>query len=275
MPDLKQANITIIGAGHMGGSLIGGLIADGYDPQMICAAAPHGDHLSMLAKRFGIRTASDNQEAIQGADIVLFAVTPAMMKTVAEECNDAINQAQPLLMSVVAGVTTTQFKGWLNGYDKLVRTMPNMPALVGSGATALFGTTEVDQAERDSAESIMRAVGLTVWVTDETMLDTVTAHSGSGPAYFFEFMAAMSGAAVELGLSKEDARLLAIQTALGAARLALETEREFDDLIQSVRVPGGTTEAALNVFDDAQLRTIVKKAMTVARDRAIELSKEG
>ena len=275
MPDQKSTKIAVIGAGHMGASLIGGLVADGYQPQNICATSRDEDHLSVLAKRFGVQTQTDNTAAIKLANAVLFAVTPPIMKGVALECADAINEVQPLLLSVVTGVTSNQFKTWLNGYDKLVRTMPNMPALVRSGATALYATSAVEQHERDTAESIMRAVGLTVWVSKESDLNAVTAHSGSGPAYFFELMAAMSQAAVELGLSEHEARLLAIQTCLGAARLALETERGFDDLIQSVRVKGGTTEAALSVFDGASFRATVKKALTAARDRAVELSNEG
>lgn len=269
---MTQSTIAFIGAGNMAGSLINGLISDGYDAQRILAADPNNAALAVLARRTGVRTTVDNAEAA-AADVVVLAVKPQTLQGVAREIAPVVQRRRPLLISIAAGIREDALQGWLGGGVALVRTMPNTPAMIGAGATVLHAGPEVTEAQRDSAESILRSVGLTRWVEDEGLLDAVTALSGSGPAYFFLVMEAMEQAAVDLGLPTETARLLTLQTALGAARMAIESEEEPATLRRRVTSPGGTTERAVAVFEDGGLRELFGRALTAARDRSVELSR--
>lgn len=269
---MTQSTIAFIGAGNMAGSLINGLISDGYDAKRIRAADPNNAALAVLARRTGVRTTVDNAEAAD-ADVVVLAVKPQTLQGVAREIAPVVQRRRPLVISIAAGIREDALQGWLGGGVALVRTMPNTPAMIGAGATVLHAGPEVTEAQRDSAESILRSVGLTRWVEDEGLLDAVTALSGSGPAYFFLVMEAMEQAAVDLGLPTETARLLTLQTALGAARMAIESEEEPATLRRRVTSPGGTTERAVAVFEDGGLRELFGRALTAARDRSVELSR--
>ena len=209
---------------------------------------------------------------MEQADIVVLAVKPQVLAEVAGSIAEAVQQTRPLVISIAAGIRTTDIDRWLGGNVALVRTMPNTPALVGSGATALFAVDTVSDEQHDMAESIMRAAGLALWVDEEKDLDAVTAVSGSGPAYFFLVMEAMQAAATSLGLPDETAKLLTLETALGAARMALESKDPPAVLRERVTSPGGTTEAALQQLEQGDLRELFKKALTAARDRATELA---
>jgi len=269
---VEQGIISFIGGGNMCSSLVGGLIADGYDPERIRVSDPGEETLASLRARFGVHTTRDNREAAAGAGVVVLAVKPQILPKVAAELAPAVQEHGTLVVSIAAGIRTTDLQRWLGAEAALVRTMPNTPALVKSGATALFATAAVTAAQRDRAESVLRAVGLTLWLENEEQMDAVTALSGSGPAYFFLVMEAMQGAAQAIGLPERTARLLTLQTAFGAAKMALESDEEPSLLRQRVTSPGGTTERALNVLEEGNLRELFRDALTAARDRSRELA---
>ncbi len=269
---MKSRTLAFIGCGNMAASLINGLIADGYDPTKIMASDPDGAKTSQLSSLLGIKATADNTEAIEFAEVVILAVKPQMLEQVASAIAPAVQKAQPLIISIAAGVQEKDIENWLGGKVALVRTMPNTPAMIKVGATVLHANPMVTNDQKNHAETIMRAVGLTQWVESESLLDAVTALSGSGPAYFFLVMEAMEAAAVELGLSQETAHLLTLQTALGAARMAMESSDSPATLRERVTSPGGTTEAAVKRFEEGGLRDLFVQALTDARDRSIELS---
>jgi pyrroline-5-carboxylate reductase len=269
---MKQQTLGFIGAGNMASSLIAGLVADGYPAQNIWASDLDAEKLDLLAGRFGICTSSNNQTVVENAQILVLAVKPQALQAVAREIGPGVRRAKPLVISLAAGVTEAAIDRWLGGDADIVRCMPNTPALVKTGATALHGNDQVSAEQRSRAEAVLRAVGLTVWVETEELLDTVTALSGSGPAYFFLFMEAMEEAAVQMGLEAATARLLTQQTALGAARLAIESDDSPAELRRRVTSPGGTTERAVGAFEQAALRATTLAAMQAAQARAVELS---
>jgi pyrroline-5-carboxylate reductase len=271
---MQNVTIGFIGAGNMATSLVGGLIADGFNAGKIIMSDVDGEKLEMLAERFGVQTTVNNEKVAEDADIVVLAIKPQSMRTVCEQIAPKVQAGKPLVISVAAGINTATLEQWLGQGLPVVRTMPNTPALVGTGATALFATKSVSAEQGNQAESIMRAVGLTVWVEDESRIDAVTALSGSGPAYFFYVMEAMQDAAEALGLSAETARLLTLQTALGAAKLAMESDENLNALRHRVTSPGGTTEQAIKVLDEHQLANLFKEAMQAAKTRSEALSAE-
>jgi pyrroline-5-carboxylate reductase len=264
--------IAFIGAGNMAGALIGGLLADGVSAGLISAADPSPEKCRALADASGIRTSPDNIEIASAADILVLAVKPQVLKAVCEGLSDSVQRTKPLVISIAAGVRCDSLQSWLGGHVALVRSMPNTPAMIQAGATVLYATPGVSEAQREAAESLLRAVGLTQWVDDEALMDAVTAVSGSGPAYYFLVMEAMMAAARDLGLSAETAHLLTLQTALGAARMALESSEPPEVLRERVTSPGGTTERALAVLEDSGLRAAFRDALRAARDRSVELS---
>jgi pyrroline-5-carboxylate reductase len=270
---MNNKTIAFIGCGNMAASLINGLIADGYDPKKIIASDPDSAKTAQLSSHLGINTAADNSSAIEHAEMVVLAVKPQMLEQVATAMAPAVQKGQPLVISIAAGVLEQDIENWLGGDIALVRTMPNTPAMIKVGATVLHANSMVTSEQKNQAETILRAVGLTQWVDDEALLDAVTALSGSGPAYFFLVMEAMEAAAVKLGLPAETAHLLTLQTALGAARMAMESSDTPAVLREKVTSPGGTTEAALKRFEEGELRDLFTQALTEARNRSIELSK--
>ena len=263
--------LGFIGAGNMASSLIGGLLADGWPADRICAADLDMQRLAEL-QRAGIHVETDNTQVARKADILVLAVKPQIMQQVAREVAPIVQQRQPLIISVAAGITLASLDEWLGGGLSLVRCMPNTPALVRSGATALLANPLCSDNQKSQAEAILRSVGLAVWVDEESHLDTVTALSGSGPAYFFLLMEAMEQAAVDMGLDREKARLLTQQTALGAARVAIESEDPPAELRRRVTSPGGTTEQAIRTFENKAFLALVLEAMQAARNRSFELS---
>ncbi len=264
--------IVFIGAGNMASALIGGLIADGVAPERITATDPSSSQREALQAATGVRTQEDNATAVAQADILVLAVKPQVLRVVASQLADPIRVQQPLVISIAAGVRSDSLREWLGDQVAIVRTMPNTPALVQSGATVLYATPQVSEAQREQAESLMRAVGLTQWVNEETLMDSVTALSGSGPAYLFLVMEALEAAGRELGLPAETAHLLTLQTAFGAARMALESTEPPEVLRAQVTSPGGTTEKAIGTLEDGGIHALFRQALTAARDRSIELS---
>ncbi|MES9867731.1 MAG: pyrroline-5-carboxylate reductase [Candidatus Thiodiazotropha sp. LLP2] len=269
---MKNDKITFIGGGNMATSLIGGLIADDYDCNAITVSDPDTDKLSQLAARYGVTTEPDNEQAVQQAQIVVLAVKPQILESVALNLAKSLQLSKPLIISIAAGITATDLENWLGGNQAVVRSMPNTPAMIQSGATGLYASPEVNESQRNQAESILRAVGLTRWVEDESLIDAVTAVSGSGPAYFFLVMEAIEESAKSMGLDEESARLLTLQTALGAARMAIESSDSPAMLRQKVTSPGGTTEQALGILEKGGLRELFKDALQGAKERSHELS---
>ncbi len=202
----------------------------------------------------------------------MLAVKPQVIRTVASEISAAVQARHPLIISIAAGIRSADLDRWLGGNTAVVRCMPNTPALVQSGATALIANARVSDEQRNLAESILRAVGLTLWLDDEQLMDAVTALSGSGPAYFFLIMEALQAAGVQLGLPEQTAQLLTLQTAFGAAKMALESDEDAATLRRRVTSPGGTTERALQTLENGGLRELIARALTAARDRSRELA---
>jgi pyrroline-5-carboxylate reductase len=264
--------IMFVGAGNMASALIGGLIARGTAPASLQAIDPSASQREALGARFGIATHAASGDPVGQADVIVMAVKPQQMHEAVEALAPQI--ATQLIISVAAGVRATDLSRWLGGYSRIVRTMPNTPALIGLGATGLAMLAGGTDADRKLAESIMQAVGQTVWVDDESQLDAVTALSGSGPAYVFRFIESMIAAGTGLGLSPEQSRQLALQTVSGAAQLACASSEPVALLRERVTSKGGTTAAALSVFEARGLDAVVAQAMGAARDRSAELGDE-
>jgi pyrroline-5-carboxylate reductase len=270
---LNQLQIAFIGAGNMASSIIGGLLDQGLPAANIRASDPNPQSLQQLLQLAPIGIAASNSEAVRDADVVILAVKPQVMKAVLADIRDAIIEQRALVISIAAGITIASMEQGLDSTTALVRCMPNTPALLGLGATALFANANAGSKQCTSAESILSAVGDVHWVAQETLLDAVTALSGSGPAYFFLFMEAMATAGAELGLDADTSRALAIQTAVGASHMA-EGDVELEELRRRVTSPGGTTQAAIESFERNGLRTTINSAMTAAYDRAQEMAAE-
>ena len=271
---MKNSTITFIGGGNMARSLIGGLLTNGVPAERLRIADIHPQPLA--AAHFPIQVFSDNRQAIADADVVVLAVKPQILAEVCKELAQAIVPSRPpLFISIAAGIRVTNILRWLGSPQlPVVRVMPNTPALVRSGASALFAGDYVSQMQHELAENILRAVGLTLWVEQEPLLDAVTALSGSGPAYFFLLMEVLENAAVDLGLTAADARLLTLQTAFGAAKMALESSEEAAILRARVTSKGGTTEQAIRVLQEGALQDLFNKALQAAHSRATELAEQ-
>jgi pyrroline-5-carboxylate reductase len=264
--------IGFVGGGNMATALIGGLIAKGQDPRSIAVIERVPAARERLAAKYPIHLSTAPDAAIQGAEVLVLAVKPQdMQKAIASLSGFS---KEKLVVSVAAGITLKSLSRWLDGHRKIVRCMPNTPGLIGAGITGLFAAPEVGAAERHKAESILRAVGEVVWVHEERLLDPVTALSASGPAYVFWFIEQLAAAAVKLGIPREDALKLAKQTVLGAARLAVSSEKDPSQLRQDVTSKGGTTEAALKVFDEEKLAERFLRAVEAASRRGAEMGRE-
>lgn len=255
----------------MAASLMKGLLTSGHDPGRLWVSDINPETLSGLSDNLKVNVTPDNREVVNTADVLVLAVKPQILARVATEIAGDIKPHQ-LVVSIAAGITQASLSKWLGADKPIVRCMPNTPALVLTGATALHANGKVSSKQRDLAETIMRAVGITLWVDDESDLDAVTAVSGSGPAYYFLLMEAMEQAAVEMGLKESVARLLVQQTALGAAKIALESAESPAELRRRVTSPGGTTQQAITVFEQGGFSGLVANALQAARNRSIEMS---
>jgi len=258
----------------MASSLINGLIVSGHAAHSLWVSDINADVVSALSEKLGVNSTTNNDELVNAVDVVVLAVKPQNLADVAKHIAPLIQQKQSLVVSIAAGISQNSLTRWLGNDVAIVRCMPNTPALVLTGATALHANDQVTTEQRDLAENILRAVGLALWVEQESELDAVTAVSGSGPAYFFLLMEAMENAAVQLGLTEQTARLLVQQTALGAAKIALESSESPAQLRQRVTSPGGTTQRAIETFEQGGFTELVAKALHAARDRSIEMSKQ-
>ncbi len=266
--------LAFIGGGNMARSLIGGLIANGMSAEDIHVADKHAATLESLNRQYPVQTFTSNQHAIEGADVIIIAVKPQQLQEVVKALHSSWQEKQ-LLISIAAGIRIEDISRWLDKPQAaIVRAMPNTPALVEAGATALFANEYVSHQQHELAESILRACGLAIWLKEEKHMDAVTAVSGSGRAYFFLVMEAMENAAIELGLPQETARLLCLETAFGAAKMALESGESASTLRKQVTSPGGTTERAIHELEDGGLHGLFENALVAAALRARELANE-
>jgi pyrroline-5-carboxylate reductase len=262
--------ITFIGAGNMAQALIGGLLHSGHPGAKIRVADPGEEQRQTAARQFGVQALDDNTVAARGADVVMLAVKPQVMDQVLDSLAGAI-RPDTLIISVAAGVTLAQLARGLGGHRRLVRAMPNTPALYGAGITGMVADTGVEAADRERTEQILGTAGKTVWVDDEALMDVVTAISGSGPAYFFRFVELLARAGTRAGLDEADAARLARQTAFGAGTMLAESELDAAELRRRVTSPGGTTAAALDAFAANDFERVVDDAVKAAIERGREL----
>ncbi len=268
----NELKIAFIGGGNMAQALIGGLAGTLTAAANIHVVDVMPQTLAALAQRFGVTTATAPDEALASADVIVLAVKPQQMREVVAAVKPYV-QSQ-LLLSIAAGIRAADLSRWLNGHQAIVRTMPNTPALVGKGITGAVAMAGVSDAQRQSADAILRAVGETVWIDDEAKIDAVTALSGSGPAYVFYFIEAMQQAAVELGLTAEQGRQLAQATFAGASELAIRSDEPVSLLRERVTSKGGTTYAALQSMESSGVKPAIVKALHAAAARGRELGDE-
>jgi pyrroline-5-carboxylate reductase len=268
---IGNTRIAFIGGGNMARALIAGLVRQGADAAQIRVGEPDAGHRALLARDYGVQATADNAAAVADARIVVLAVKPQEMARVAAALAPAL-AGNALLLSVAAGITTADVARW---YPRApaVRAMPNRPALLGAGITGLYAPATVSAAGRALAEAVMAAAGRTVWVQCESDLDTVTALSGSGPAYFFLLAEEMAAAGVALGLDPATAQLLAAETLHGAGQLA-HADPALDRQRIAVTSKGGTTEAALSEFAAGGLAALVRRAVDAAARRSAELARQ-
>jgi pyrroline-5-carboxylate reductase len=272
---MNTKKIGFIGGGNMATYLLKGLIASGHPSQQLWVADPNAKALETISSQLmDVHCCTDNLAVANAVDVVVFAVKPDVLKQVALDMADIITAKQVLVVSIAAGISQASLSKWLGENTAIVRCMPNTPSAVLTGASGMYANLNVTEQQRDLAENILRSVGIALWLDQEQDIDAVTAVSGSGPAYYFLLMEAMEKAALELGLTEITARLLIQQTALGAAKIALESTDSPQRLRQHVTSPNGTTQKAIETFQAGGFEALVIKALHAARNRSIDLSQE-
>ncbi|MEO9078241.1 MAG: pyrroline-5-carboxylate reductase [Rhodanobacter sp.] len=269
-----MTRLAFIGGGNMARSLIGGLLKTGVVPATINVAEPQPEARQRLHQGFGVTCHADNRQAVTEAEVIVLAVKPQIMPAIHAELHDTLQRNQPLLISIAAGVRLNQLERWFGSNLPIVRCMPNTPALIGAGATGLCANSHASATHKEQAEHILGSAGMTRWIDDEALMDTVTAISGSAPAYFFAMVEALEEAAVAQGLPRKTARALAAQTCFGAGRMMVESGEDPAVLRKQVTSPHGTTQAALESFSSDGLPRIVARAVAAAKDRGVELAAE-
>ena len=265
--------IGFIGAGNMAYALIKGLLSDGFEAKNINVSDANPELLEKRSSELGVTAQPDNVSLLNNSDIVVFAVKPQVLSVVCHELKNKASTDQ-LFVSIVAGIKSKDINRWLGGDFALVRTMPNTPALFQSGVTGLYANELVNDLQKKSVNLLLSAVGECFWVNEENLLDAITAISGSGPAYFFLMMQSMKQAAMALGLDEETADALSIKTSLGASIMATNSGKDSRTLRAEVTSPNGTTQSAIETFQDQNFEGIVAAATRAAYDRARQLSQE-
>ena len=270
MASAVNCNICFIGGGNMAQALIGGLISRGLPPTRITVSDPVGQIRQLLQEK-EVHVTQDNVAAIKNADVVVLAVKPQVLATVLRPLKGLLSDK--LVISIIAGAEIQTISNLIDS-DRIVRVMPNTPALVQTGAHGIYANDVVGASDRELTSQILAATGLTIWVNSEAQIDAVTAVSGSGPAYFFYLMESMIRAGKNLGLDEKVATALTLQTALGAAQMAITSSNTPSELRKNVTSPNGTTQAALEVFDRAQISQNIQSALAAAQKRSQELAQE-
>ncbi|MBT8084644.1 MAG: pyrroline-5-carboxylate reductase [Woeseia sp.] len=271
---MKTETIAFIGGGNMARAIAGGLLRGGMHATDVMIAEPAVAQAEKLRKElYGVQVSDDNALIANLADVVLFAVKPQILKSVCVQLAEVVQRKKPLIISIAAGPRSADIESWLGGGLGVVRVMPNQPALVDQGVSALYANSRANASQRELADNILSSVGQTVWVDDENLIDAVTAVSGTGPAYFYLLIDILIESATRFGIEPDTARTLAVETARGAASLALAEPESMKKLIERVRSPGGTTTAAFEHLEAEGVRDIFVRAIEAARVRAIELAK--
>ncbi len=268
--------ITFLGGGNMATALIGGLRKQGYSAAAMQVVEPLEENREKLTHAFGVRCCAEIDAAALNCEILVLAVKPQQIREALAPLTDQFKGLlkDQLVVSIAAGLRLADISRWLGGYRQLVRSMPNMPALIGAGISGLYADPEVDHEGRDTAEKILKAVGHTLWIADEAQMDAVTAVSGSGPAYVFYFIEALQQSAQALGFDEAASRKMAIETFVGAARMAEQSKESFSELRHRVTSKGGTTEAALNSFETDGVAAAIIRGVHAAAARGRELGDE-
>ncbi|MCU4338784.1 pyrroline-5-carboxylate reductase [Acinetobacter dispersus] len=271
MATTLNQNICFIGGGNMAQALIGGLLSRGLPTTRITVSDPV-EQIRHILEEKNIQTTTDNVDAIKNADVVVLAVKPQVLATVLQPLKGLLSDK--LVISIIAGAEIQTISDLIGGSQRIVRVMPNTPALVQTGAHGIYASEAVNAQDRELTSQILAATGLTIWVESEAQIDAVTAVSGSGPAYFFYLMESMIRAGKNLGLDEKVATALTLQTALGAAQMAITSSNSPAELRKNVTSPNGTTQAALEVFDHAQISQNIQAALAAAQKRSQELAQE-
>ncbi|WP_087547677.1 pyrroline-5-carboxylate reductase [Acinetobacter sp. WCHA39] len=271
MATTLNQNICFIGGGNMAQALIGGLLSRGLPTTRITVSDPV-EQIRHILEEKNIQTTTDNADAIKNADVVVLAVKPQVLATVLQPLKGLLSDK--LVISIIAGAEIQTISDLIGGSQRIVRVMPNTPALVQTGAHGIYASEAVNAQDRELTSQILAATGLTIWVDNEAQIDAVTAVSGSGPAYFFYLMESMIRAGKNLGLDEKVATALTLQTALGAAQMAITSSNSPTELRKNVTSPNGTTQAALEVFDRAQISQNIQAALAAAQKRSQELAQE-
>ncbi|BBO75025.1 pyrroline-5-carboxylate reductase [Desulfosarcina widdelii] len=268
---LNDKKIGMVGTGNMGKALIDGLIASGTAKagNIICSDASE-QQLASVREKYGVETTTDNIAVVKAADIVIYAIKPQIMASVLKETADFLDMSK-LIISIAAGVPMAAIESLLNKELRLIRVMPNVAVAVKEGATAIAAGGKATEEDIQLALAIFDSVGKTIFLKENYLMDAITGLSGSGPAYIFMIVDALADAGVKMGLSRKDARVLASQTILGAAKLLLETKAHPGELKDSVTSPGGTAIAGLHTLEKGGLRTTLINAVEAATNRSKEL----
>ncbi|MFQ3361999.1 MAG: pyrroline-5-carboxylate reductase [Woeseiaceae bacterium] len=267
--------IAFIGGGNMASAIAGGLLRGGMHATNIFISEPKEEQCEKLREEFyGTYVSTDNKTVSNAAEVILFAVKPQILKSVCNELRETIQKTKPLIISIAAGPSIQDIDQWLGGDMTIVRVMPNQPAMIDQGVSAMFANSLTQPENCLLAEKIMSSVGKALWLEKESQMDAVTAISGTGPAYFYLLIDVMIEAAIKNGMNPEIARILAVETARGASALSASSPETMTSMIERVRSPGGTTMAAFEYLDSKDARKIFSKAIDVARERAKELAEE-
>jgi pyrroline-5-carboxylate reductase len=271
---MKHEKISFIGGGNMAKSLISGMIQSNYPQSLITVSTPHQDKVNLLVEKFKINGTTDNSLAATNSDIIVLAIKPQMMQQVLTEMSSSINNfSDKLIISVMAGVTVNRICQMLPGCSKVIRVMPNTPALIGLGMAGLYASKECSVNDKTFADELLKSCGKTAWVQNEASIDDITAISGSAPAYFFLFMECIANKAKTMGFSEADTRTIIEQVALGSANMVIKNqEKSISELRAAVTSKGGTTFEAIKVFEDKKLNEIVEKAIDACKNRATEMA---
>lgn len=270
----QYPQLAVIGGGNIASSIIGGLIGSGWRAEHIKVSDPSAAQRSKLAKCYGIDCVPENRLCIAGAAVVVLAVKPQQLRQAVASIAQPVRHNKPLIISIAAGIRSADILAWLNANIAFVRVMPNTPAVVNQGVSGLFANRLCSPQQRQLAASIMQAVGAIIWVDDEALIDTVTAVSGSGPAYFFKLMELMMQAAIANGMDAAAARTLVVETALGAATLMRQSDLAPAELRRQVTSPAGATEAAITTMQKCGIDTAIISGVNAAILRSAELSAE-
>lgn len=270
----QKKSISIIGGGNMGQAMLGGFLKQGIPANTLFVADHVADHCTHLKHQFGVHSSTDNVAIANKADILIMAVKPQQMRSVITEIASHVAE-HTLLISIAAGITSSQILTWLNKVNTpIIRAMPNTPALIAEGITALYATPSVSKTQQQSAQALLACLGKTLWIKEEALMDVVTALSGSGPAYFFYMMEGLIAAGTQLGLTKQEATELTLQTALGSIKMAMTQESDLKILREKVTSKGGTTERGIATLMQGKFLGLLESAIAQASQRGKELSQE-